>query len=71
MYLLASLPESFGGLIMALETSPDAPNMEVVRTLLHDEQKWKDCTGITDKKALMMRGKHPTRKKVHVITVTR
>ena len=38
IYLLASLPESFGVLVTALETSPEVPKMEVVtERLLHPD----------------------------------
>ncbi len=42
VYLLASLPESFGGLVTALEVSEDVPKMEIVtEKLLHHEMKLK------------------------------
>ena len=41
-YLLASLPESYNVLVMALETSADVPTLAVVREcLLHEEIKMK------------------------------
>ena len=40
VYLLASLPESLGVLVTALEASSEVPKMDVVtERLLHEEQK--------------------------------
>ena len=40
VYLLASLPDSFGVLVTVLEVSADVPKMDVVvERLLHDERK--------------------------------
>ena len=40
VYLLASLPDSFGVLVTALEANPEVPKMEVVtERLLHEERK--------------------------------
>ena len=40
--LLASLPDSYGMLVMALETSAEVPEMEaVVERLLHEERSWR------------------------------
>ena len=46
VHLLASLPESYGALVMALEASAEVPKMEVVtERLLHEERKQKDREG--------------------------
>ena len=63
MYLLASLPDSFGVLVTALEASPDVPTMDLVtERLLHQERKLNDRVGAADEKALTMKGKHPKKK---------
>ena len=65
VYLLASLPESFGVLVTALEASPEVPTMDVVtERLLHQERKLSDRAGALDEKekALAMKGKHPKKK---------
>ena len=46
VYLLASLLDSFGALVTALEANEDIPKMEIVRErLLHTERKQKEKTG--------------------------
>ncbi len=68
VYLLASLPESFSGLVTALE---DVPKMEIVtEKLLHYEVKLKVRGGSSaeDEKAMPAKWKK-SRRKVHVITV--
>ena len=46
VHLLASLPESYGVLVTALEASAEVPRMEVVtERLLHEERKQKDPEG--------------------------
>ena len=63
VYLLASLPDSFGVLVTALEASPDVPTMDVVTEhLLHQERKINDCAGAIDEKALTMKGKQSKKK---------
>ena len=63
VYLLASLPDSFGVLVTALEASSDVPTMDVVtECLLHQERKLNDRAGAADEKALTMKGKHPKKK---------
>ncbi len=55
VYLLASLPESFSGLVTALEVSEDVPKMEIVtQKLLHNEVKLKVRGGSSaeDEKAM-------------------
>ena len=43
VYLLASLPESFNTLVIALESNPAVPKMEIViERLMHEERKHKD-----------------------------
>ena len=43
VHLLASLPESYGVLVSALEASSKVPKMDVVtERLLHEEQKQKE-----------------------------
>ena len=62
VYLLASLPESFGVLVTALEASPEVPKMEVVtERLLHEEWKLISCTGARagDEKAMTTKDKRP------------
>ena len=45
MYLLASLPEMYDMLVIALEANTDVPNMEtVIERLLYEEQKMRDRT---------------------------
>ena len=40
VYLLASLPESFNTLVIALESNPTVPEMEtVIERLMHEERK--------------------------------
>ena len=52
--LLASLPESFGLLITALEASSEVPKMDVVmERLLHEERKHKGKEEDLDEKAMM------------------
>ena len=52
--LLASLPESYNMLVMALEANVKVAKMEVVtKRLLHEERKLKDCS---DKKESSERG---------------
>ena len=66
MYLLASLPESFGVLVTVLEASPEVPKMEVVtERLLHEERKLigRVGAGAGDEKAMTARGKRPGPKK--------
>ena len=65
MYLLASLPESFGVLVTALEASPEVPKMEVVtERLLHEERKLISRTGAGagDEKAMTAKDKCPRKK---------
>ena len=51
VYLIASLPDSFGVLVTALEASPNVPTMDVVtECLLHQEQKINDRAGAVDEK---------------------
>ena len=60
VYLLASLPESFGVLVTTLEACPDVPTMDVVtQRLLHQERG-----GVVDEKekALAMKSKHPKKR---------
>jgi len=46
VYLLASLPVSFGALVTALEANENVPKMEIVtERLLHAERKHKEITG--------------------------
>ena len=46
VHWLASLPESYGMLVTALEASAEVPKMEVVtERLLHEERKQKDQEG--------------------------
>lgn len=43
VYLLASLPESYGVLVTALEASETVPKLEVVtERILHQERKFRD-----------------------------
>ena len=43
IYLLASLPDSFSTLVMALEANEEVPKMEIVtERTLHEERKQKD-----------------------------
>ena len=66
VYLLASLPESFGVLVTALEASLEVPKMEVVtERLLHEERKLIGRVGADagDEKAMTARGKRPGPKK--------
>ncbi len=58
IYLLASLPESFGVLVTALEASSTVPTMDVVtERLLHEEQKKREKEeSPQDEKAMML---HP------------
>ena len=45
VYLLASLPEMYDMLVIALEANTDVPNMEtVIERLLYEEQKMRDRT---------------------------
>ena len=66
VYLLASLPESFGVLVTALEASPEVPKMDVVtERLLHEERKMLSREkGSTpgDEKAMMSRSKDSRKK---------
>ena len=63
VYLLASLPDSFGVLVTALEACPEVPSMEVVtERLLHEERKSCGRVDASDDKALMMKGKRPRKK---------
>ena len=65
VYLLASLPESFGVLVTALEASPEVPKMEVVtERLLHEERKLISRTGAGagDEKAMTAKDKRPRKK---------
>ena len=59
IYLLASLPESFGVLVTALEASPEVPKMEVVtERLLHEERKMaKNARDFGDEIAMYSRSK--------------
>lgn len=58
VYLLASLPDSFGVLVTALEASPDVPTLDVVtERLLHQERKLNERVGAADEKALSVKGK--------------
>ena len=53
VHLLASLPDSYGMLVTALETSAEVPEMEaVVERLLHEETKLEEKTGGGSEKAL-------------------
>ena len=53
--LLASLPESFGVLITALEASDEIPKMDVVtERLLHEERKRKGREDVEEKAMVMM-----------------
>jgi hypothetical protein len=58
IYLLASLPESFGVLVTALEASATVPTMDVVmERLLHEERKHKEkeeSSSQHDEKAMVM-----------------
>ena len=61
VHLLASLPDSFGMLVTALESSAEVPEMEVVtERLLHAERKMSERDGDRDDRALFSkRGKGP------------
>ena len=56
IYLLSSLPNSYGVLITALEASETVPSMEVVtQRLLIEERKYKEkkgCSNLLDEKAM-------------------
>ena len=55
IYLLASLPESFGVLVTALEASATDTAMDVVlERLLHEERKHKEKEESHDEKAMVM-----------------
>ena len=55
IYLLVSLPESFGVLVTALEASATVPAMDVVmERLLHEERKHKEKEESHDEKAMVM-----------------
>ena len=55
IYLLASLPESFGVFVTALEASATVPAMDVVmERLLHEERKHKEKEESHDEKAMVM-----------------
>ena len=56
VYLLASLPDSFGALVTAFEANEEVPRMEIVtERLLHTERKQKEKTGadFSEQKALV------------------
>ena len=61
VHLLASLPDSFGMLVTALESSAEVPKMEVVtERLLHAERKMTERDGDRNDRALFSkRGKGP------------
>ena len=42
VYLLASLPESFNILVIALESNPSAMEI-IIERLIHEERKLKNC----------------------------
>ena len=55
VYLLASLPDSFGALVTAFEANKEVPSLEIVtERLLHTErkQKKKTYTDLSEQKAL-------------------
>ena len=61
VYLLASLPESFGVLVTALE----APKMDIVtERLLHEERKMLSRENNDDEQAMMSKGRNWSQKKV-------
>ena len=63
VYLLASLPESFGVLVTALEASHEVATMDVVtERLLHEERKRGGYDTAVEEKALTLTGKHPRKK---------
>ena len=63
--LLASLPESFGVLVTALEDSKEVPKMDVVtERLLHEERKCKGREEDADEKAMMTMPRKPKKKGV-------
>ena len=48
VYLLASLPDSFGALVTAFEANEEVPRMEIVtERLLHTERKQKEKQMLT------------------------
>ena len=53
IYLLASLPESYGVLVTALEARENVPSMEVVTERLLNEERKKGCTNPYDEKAMI------------------
>ena len=70
IYLLASLPESFGVLVTALEASAEVPKIDVVtERLLHEERKLreKEEGTSTDENAMATQSKW-FKKRGHVIT---
>ena len=63
VYLLASLPDSYGMLVTALEANADVPKMDVVtERLLHEERKSKERTGINGSRNEAMVGRNQARK---------
>lgn len=72
VYLLASLPDSYGVLLTALEASKTVPSMEVVtERLLNEERKHKEKeerTNLLDEKAMTTLPRK-FNKRVSVLTV--
>ena len=59
VHLLASLPESYDTLVMALEANENVPSMEVViNRLLYEEKKSRDRQDETDQEGAALAAKH-------------
>ena len=72
IYHLASLPESFGMLVTALEASAEVPKMDVVTERLHEQRKLsseKKKGAPVLMRRLWQHGPSGSRKGVHVNTV--
>ena len=75
VYLLASLPESYGVLVTALEASTDVPKMDVVtERLLHEDRNmlsWEKESTPKEEQAMVTRKSRSPRKKVRCYTCSR